>query len=76
MSGSRWRPVGGGIGFRGGGGLAEVGVWRGKGLFKLQRPQIGHETHVWRWGRRRDHTNLIFLKRGNTDNKELEVNDL
>lgn len=27
-------------------------------------------------GGRRDHTNLIFLKRGNADNKELKVNYL
>lgn len=56
--------------------MAEVGVWRGKGTFKLQRLQIGHETHVSKRGRRRDHTNLIFLKRGNADNEKLEVNYL
>ncbi len=47
-----------------------------KGPFKLQRPQIGHETHIPKRGKRRDHTNLIFLKRGNADNEEVEVNYL
>lgn len=56
------------------GGLAEVGMLRGRGPFKLQSFQIGHETHVTRRGRRRDHTNLIFLNSGNADNEELEVN--
>lgn len=45
-----------------------------KGAFKLQRLRIGHETHVWKRGKRRDHTNLIFQKRGNADNEEVEVN--
>lgn len=44
------------------------GVQRAQGLaegpFKLQRPKIGHKTHASRRGKRRDHTNLIFLKRG------------
>lgn len=39
-------------------------MWTGQGIFKLQRFQIGHETHVTRTGRRRDPANLIFLKKG------------
>lgn len=35
-----------------------------QGPFRLQRPEIGHKTHASRKGKRRDHTNLIFLKRG------------
>lgn len=52
------------MGVWGGRGAAKVAVWRGKGLFKLQRLQIGHETHVGKWGKRSDHTNLIFPKKG------------
>lgn len=47
-----------------------------KGPFKLQRLQIGHKTHVPKRGKRRDHTNLIFLKRGNATKDEVDVNCL
>lgn len=57
-------------------GKIKWGYWHWGGPFKLQRLQIGHETHVSKRGKRRDHTNLIFLKRGNADNEELEVNYL
>lgn len=40
------------------------GAGGAEGPFKLQRPKIGHKTHASRRGKRRDHTNLIFLKRG------------
>lgn len=53
-----------------------MAMWMVKGPFKLQKPKIGHETHIWKRGRRRDHANLISLKRGNADNEELEVNYL
>ena len=55
----------------GGGGSADVGMWRSKGHFKLQSLRIGHKAHV---ARGRDHTNLIFVKEGNADNEESEVN--
>lgn len=73
MSGSRWMGQAK-VEVLGLGVLAEVGKWRGRGIFKLQRFQIGQETHItWR-GRSRANTNLIFLKRGNADNEELKVN--
>lgn len=50
------------------------GMSRTNGHFKLQRFQIGDKTHITGRGKRRDHTNLIFLKRGNADDEELEVN--
>lgn len=43
----------------------ELRVHRGaNGPFKLQRLHVGHKTHVLKRGKRRDHTNLIFLKKG------------
>lgn len=37
----------------------------------IKRFQVRHKTHVSSW--RRDHTNLIFLNRGNAENEELLV---
>lgn len=56
--------------------MVEMDMWRVRGALKLQRFQIGNETHITerRMKRRWDHTNLIFLKRGNADNEDLEVN--